>query len=164
MTIDKDGPARWVGNFPRKGWVLENTDELETKYEQACEFCGTYIRFIFYLFHPETGETRIAGCVCTEHLTEDYITPRRVQKEHKAQKRRTKRNLEKMMNPTWNLSAKGNWWVKHPVTRKPLTVFCRNHEWCWVHDGVFSPTKHPSEDSAMDEALDKIRQDIRRAT
>ena len=70
------------------GEDLEFGDDVE--YEQ-CEMCGQEkIRYVHILQHSDfNGELR-AGCVCAEHMTDDYINPQKSERELKNRLNRKK--------------------------------------------------------------------------
>lgn len=78
MTIIFAPPAPeriWIFKGPRKGWIWSGViDHGDLIYN--CEACGTKLRYEHILTHPES-ESMGVGCVCAEHLTEDYINPKR---------------------------------------------------------------------------------------
>lgn len=53
-----------------------------------CEFCGTDYRYEYEIYHPEVKTTCLVGCVCAEHLSGNYLDPRRRLSELKAKARR----------------------------------------------------------------------------
>jgi len=74
--------ARWEREgIPHKGWKEIGIEDLgedlefgdDVEYEQ-CEMCGQEkIRYVHVLQHSDfNGELRV-GCVCAEHMTDDYI-------------------------------------------------------------------------------------------
>jgi hypothetical protein len=122
--------------------------ELDKYGDQACDWCGTLIKHVFTLSHAEVDEETEAGCVCAEHLSEDYLRPKALLKEFKRVKRAKTRRP-----PTWHMSYAGN---EYFITKGlPVTVFCRFHDgapvWRWVKAGKFSrafPTKAQAQDDA----------------
>ena len=70
------------------GEDLEFGDDVE--YEQ-CEMCGQEkIRYVHVLQHSDfNGELRV-GCVCAEHMTDDYINPQKSERELKNRLNRKK--------------------------------------------------------------------------
>lgn len=103
-------------NVPRKGWrcvdVIDirpdngrtNDDDYET-----CEMCGNHpIRFVHLMQHDDyDGEMRV-GCVCAEHMSDDYTHPRarETRLKNKAARRRNWLSLR------WKMSKKGNPYLK----------------------------------------------------
>jgi len=63
-------------DLPRKGWVLIDTLDHGTA-NFTCENCGNvHIRYKHLLTHQKTGRRVVVGCVCAEHLTQDFTTPK----------------------------------------------------------------------------------------
>lgn len=87
----------WKSNLPKKGWVY--IDVIDTG-EQAtnCTWCGTLIRYVHALKHPDTGISTECGCICAEHLMEDYVGPKQKEKALKGKQARI-RNWVK--SPKW---------------------------------------------------------------
>src|ERR1019366_9545434 len=63
-------------DLPRKGWILLSTlDHGSANFK--CENCGNaHIRYKHLLENRRSGRRVIVGCVCAEHLTEDFTTPK----------------------------------------------------------------------------------------
>lgn len=94
--------------LPRAGWTLIATVDNNTA-TFICENCGfPHVRFIHELMHEKSGRRVNVGCVCAEHLTQDFATPRL---RERALKTRAGR---RMRWPTlnWKRSAKGNLYLK----------------------------------------------------
>jgi hypothetical protein len=62
------------------------------------------IRYVHFMEHPDYSETLGVGCVCAEHMEEDYIGPRLREKNlrSKVQRRQTWAKRD------WHISAKRN--------------------------------------------------------
>ena len=84
--------ARWERQgIPHKGWKEIGVEDLgeslefgdHVEYEQ-CEMCGQekYVMFTFCDIPNFNGELRV-GCVCAEHMTDDYINPQKTEGELK---------------------------------------------------------------------------------
>jgi len=101
--------------IPHKGWVLEDVYDVradgesvdETAYEK-CEMCGNEkIRFVHVVSHPDMDNKLNVGCICSEKMTNDYINPRRLEKE--LRKRASRRNS--WTNRKWRVSQNGNYFL-----------------------------------------------------
>jgi hypothetical protein len=71
----------------------------------TCEMCeSAEVRFVHYMTHPDYPETLGVGCVCAEHMEEDYVGPRIRERQFRtvARRRRTWRAKQ------WKTSSKGN--------------------------------------------------------
>lgn len=95
-----------VEGVPHKGWECIRVDDLgelagpgeEIEYAQ-CEMCGNErIRYVHVMTHPDYLPTLSVGCVCAEKMTDDYITPRRIEA---AKRNKAARKLNFDKSP-WN--------------------------------------------------------------
>lgn len=102
--------------MPHKGLTLEDVydvveDENESVDErnyETCEMCGNEtIRYVHVVSHPDVDHDFHVGCICAEHMTSDYITSRRREKELK-QRAAQRANFVKKK---WKQSANGNWYL-----------------------------------------------------
>jgi hypothetical protein len=99
---------RFRDGIPRKGWILWSTADNGTA-TFACENCGyPHVRYVHELSNERAGRHVRVGCVCAEHLTQDFSTPRL---RERALKTRAGR---RMRWPTlnWRLSANRNLYLK----------------------------------------------------
>ena len=89
------------------GEDLEFGDDVE--YEQ-CEMCGQEkIRYVHILQHSDfNGELRV-GCVCAEHMTDDYINPQKSERELKNRLNRKKN----FMRREWQERAQGKYVLRY---------------------------------------------------
>lgn len=105
--------ARWEREgIPHKGWKEIGIEDLgedlefgdDVEYEQ-CEMCGQEkIRYVHILQHSDfNGELRV-GCVCAEHMTDDYINPQKSERELKNRLNRKKN----FMRREWQEARKEN--------------------------------------------------------
>jgi hypothetical protein len=94
--------------WPRSGWTLLSTTDNETA-SFECENCGyPHVRYEHELRHEKTKQRVRVGCVCAEHLTQDFVTPKLRERGLKSRAGR------RMRWPTlnWRLSGKGNLYLK----------------------------------------------------
>jgi hypothetical protein len=142
-----ENPSRWVNNgLPRKGWQVITCVCLDpADAPTSCQWCGTELRHVFYLNHPDTGDQSIAGCVCTEHLTQDYVNPKQYLKTEKARVRRAKTAHRKFFS-VWSVNSRGS----HTLFFKGAmtTIFFHRVGWKWVREGRFSEREYPTVDGA----------------
>jgi hypothetical protein len=107
--LDHDSAGhRWlIPGMPRRGWVLLDTYDLgEPSHE--CEACGyPAVRYVHAIAHSEFRDLAV-GCVCAEHLTEDYVTPR----QRETTLRGTARARRAWLAREWRISRKGALWLK----------------------------------------------------
>jgi hypothetical protein len=84
--------GKWSeAGYPHKGYTEVNvidTGELS----EECEFCGTGIRYVHVLSHPDYDTEFSVGVSCAEALTNDYVNP-------KNQERKLK-NFNRVKRPT----------------------------------------------------------------
>jgi hypothetical protein len=67
---------RYRRDLPRIGWVLTDTVDHGTA-DFICENCGNpHIRYKHLLANERTRKRILVGCVCAEHLTQDFTTPK----------------------------------------------------------------------------------------
>ena len=67
-----------------------------------CE--STQIRYVHTMEHPDYPETLCVGCVCAEHMEQDYLRPRLREQNLRSKSRRRKTWIKR----NWRTSAKGN--------------------------------------------------------
>lgn len=110
--------ARWEREgIPHKGWKEIGIEDLgedlefgdDVEYEQ-CEMCGQEkIRYVHVLQHSDfNGELRV-GCVCAEHMTDDYINPQKSERELKNRLNRKKN----FMRREWQERAQGKYVLRY---------------------------------------------------
>ena len=97
--------GKWSeAGVPKRGWTCVDIDDLGEP-SQLCEMCETTeIRYVHYMQHPQYEGTLGVGCVCAEHLEEDYVRPREREKRLRSLAGRRKSWARRV----WKLSAKGN--------------------------------------------------------
>ena len=140
-------------NIPRKGWRCTNVidlrpdDEPIDKDEYAtCELCGNYpIRFVHVMEHDDYDGPMNVGCVCAEHISNDYVNPkaRETRLKNKAARKRNWLSLK------WKTSRKENPYLKKDGMI--LTVFPNKYKpgyWKYIIDGDFSRDSYPTEEAA----------------
>ena len=96
---------------PSKGWnlddVVDSRDESGLHYGEYedCEYCNhEQIRYVHILSHNNYHEQIHVGCICAEHLTGDYVNPK---KRERALKNRASRR-SRFLTRKWSVSYKGN--------------------------------------------------------
>jgi hypothetical protein len=91
---------------------------------QLCEMCESIeIRYVHHMEHLEYSESLSVGCVCAEHLEQNYIQPREREKRLKNSARRRKPWVDRV----WKVSAKGNDYIN--VGGFNITVFRQEGGW-----------------------------------
>ncbi|WP_425614963.1 hypothetical protein NA78x_004847 [Anatilimnocola sp. NA78] len=99
--------------IPRKGWqcvdVIDIRDGGDVAVDEAsyatCEMCGKeQVRFVHCLKHDQYDGRLEVGCVCAEHLTNDYANPKA--RESKLRNKAIRKS--KWLKRKWRISKKGN--------------------------------------------------------
>jgi hypothetical protein len=118
-----EGRCIWrIPDMPHRDWDLVGVEDLGEP-AHTCEACGkTEIRYVHEIWHAEF-RTLLVGCVCCEHLTGDYVNPRRREQElrNEAARRNRRRDTRGAIRARaraawdgmrWQVSDKGNPWTK----------------------------------------------------
>lgn len=110
--------ARWEREgIPQKGWKEIGVEDLRESLEygnpveyKQCEMCGQEkIRYVHILQHPNfSGELRV-GCICAEHMTDDYINPQKKERELKNRLNRKKNFMRK----EWQERSEGKYLLRY---------------------------------------------------
>jgi hypothetical protein len=154
--------------MPHKGWTLLGVEDLEEP-EHTCEACGkTEIRYVHEIAHPGF-RTLLVGCVCSMHLTQDYVNPKRLEQDLRNAASRRKREVDRLAirlrdrratrdriaadweERHWGISKKGNPWTK-PDGLLVVVFPSRGGYGCNVGD-YSSQAIYPDEDAAKEAAL-----------
>jgi hypothetical protein len=138
--------------MPHRGWSLVDVEDLgEAAHTcHACEY--EPIRYVHHLTHEEWAGELLVGCVCSEHLTCDYVTPRQMEKKARRLAAARKRWIQRR----WKISAKGNLWVKlkgHHMSVFPLKS---GTGWKCTLDGRFGQLVHATREAAMLSLFNKL--------
>ena len=65
---------------PQRGWTCVDVDDLGEP-SQLCEMCESVdIRFLHHMQHPDYSDILAVGCVCAEHMEQDYVRPKEREK------------------------------------------------------------------------------------
>jgi hypothetical protein len=160
---------------PHKGWQFVNVIDTETA-EETCEMCGNErIRYVHIMAHPNYSGPLNVGCVCAEKMADDYVNPRKRERElRNAAAKRLRDNKRKIaqdaehrqeiLSAQWKDSKNGNPYLqvyleyKHGV-RKVLAVVFKskfNDTWAMRVDGVQSGYKHSSVAAAKKAAKEEM--------
>jgi len=106
--------------FPHRGWdcigVADlNPDNLPScKVEYGtCQACAKHpIRFVHTLVHDDWADAIKVGRICVEHLTDDYVNPKRRESELRNRSRRRAAARCRWICLQWRTSVNGNLWAK----------------------------------------------------
>lgn len=94
---------------PHKGWTYLGCEDSGSL-SMTCEMCEKEeIRHIHTVSHPDYPTTLEVGCVCAEHLTEDYAGPRAAEAAVKRHRARQKTFLERGWKSGLNGSFSRSW-------------------------------------------------------
>lgn len=89
---------------PHRGWTCTAMDDREDDL-QPCEMCeSAEVRYVHYMEHSDYPDVLAVGCVCAEHMEQDYEQPRERERALRGQARRRKSWRKR----TWRISARGN--------------------------------------------------------
>lgn len=115
--IEQDAPARGLGKWgqpgvPHRGWIDVDwydcgADSLGAAAEsmRECEMCETMmIRYVTVLRHDDYPDQLHCGCVCAEHMTQDYKGIR--ERDHQG-RLRVQRRGRYPRRKQWKTSGKG---------------------------------------------------------
>lgn len=110
--------GKWSeAGVPKRGWSCVDVDDLGEP-SQVCEMCETQdIRYVHVMEHPEYSELLHVGCVCAEHMEEDYVRP----KEREKRLKRVARRRTAWARREWLMSRHGNPYINTEGFN--LTVF-----------------------------------------
>lgn len=99
---------RYRPGIPRTGWLLIETIDNSTA-DFVCQNCKfPHVRYVHELKHKKTNKQVKVGCVCAQHLAQDFATPRL---RETALRNRAGRRL-RWPTLNWKLSSKGNLYLK----------------------------------------------------
>jgi hypothetical protein len=162
MIAAVEGRCIWrIPGMPHRGWTLVDVEDLGEP-EHTCEACGkTEIRYVHEIEHPES-RTLLVGCVCCEHLTDDYVTPRRRERELRNAAARRDRALARRRAARdqvaadwdgryWGVSKNGNPWTK--AEGLLIAAFPADDGYRLVIGGQFGRRTYPTAEAAQAAAL-----------
>lgn len=116
------------------------------------------IRFVHYMEHPDFAEILAVGCICAEHMEEDYVVPKQRERRLKAiARRRLSWGRRK-----WRSSGVGDFYLNSEGYN--LTIHPDDEGNAWkvaiLHRGTGQRQEgkrlHPSIDAAQSAALDAL--------
>lgn len=162
-------------DIPHKGWVFISVRDNESA-DAICEMCGNeHIRYVHTMSHPENNIELDVGCVCAEKMSDDYVNPRRRERELRNKTarllRRKKRaaqiekeKVEALQRATWRASKKGNLYLNvlvHGYSCHLVLVKSKFGDfWAFGLNGKFSTYKYSSADAAEKEARAAAMRDL----
>src|SRR5260221_13852227 len=97
--------GKWsLPGVPQKGWSCVGVDDLGSP-DAICEMCEIQqIRYVHTMTHPDYASDLEVGCVCAEHMEDDYVRPRMREKALRSAAGRKK----KWLSRSWKISKRGN--------------------------------------------------------
>jgi hypothetical protein len=81
--------GKWSeADVPHKGWSCSDVEDLGEP-SAICEMCESVeIRYVHHMDHPDYPATLGVGCICAEHMEQDYVRPRQREKRLRNEARR----------------------------------------------------------------------------
>lgn len=150
--------GKWrAPGVPHKGWTCTSVDDLGAP-DQVCEMCETQdIRYVHHMEHPDYPESLGVGCVCAEHMENDYEGPRRRERALRNAAQRKRRWLSRK----WKISTNGNACLNTDglnitVFQKTPTLWGARIEDRATGRSVSSRHPHKTEDAAKLAAFDAM--------
>jgi hypothetical protein len=161
VTDERTGRGKWSQpSVPHKGWTCVGVEDLEEPSER-CGMCESVeIRYVHVMEHPNYQGTLGVGCICAEHMEQDYVGPRLREKRLQS----TARRRLTWAKRTWNRPVRGNLYLN--VEGFNLTIF-QNSDVAGHHWGLkithrasgraqYGRRRYQSEDAAKHAALDAV--------
>jgi len=159
MASGQTTHGKWAQpGVPHQGWTCVDVEDLGQP-TQTCEMCEVIeIRYVHYMRHPHYTETLGVGCVCAEHMEQDYVGPRLREKQLRSKTQRRKSWVKRQ----WNVSSGGNPYVNTEGFN--LAVFKASSSGSWrlkvtcraTGQTQFGRRDYPSEQAAKLAALDAL--------
>ena len=142
--------------FPTKGWWCHYVDDLGAV-EAVCVACGTQpIRYAHVLVHDAYAEEIRVGCVCAEVLTNDYVNPKRRQREAQKQAERRKRQKQAAFKKGWQQTVEaGRLFYRQAGYTVSQAWHGSDQFRIRQPEGVFAPITLPLDD-ALDAVMKKV--------
>lgn len=96
--------GKWSSaGVPHRGWRCTGIDDLGEP-SQVCAMCECVeIRYVHFMEHPDYHEPLGVGCVCAEHMENDYVGPR----ARETRLRNETRRRSKWISRKWRTSREG---------------------------------------------------------
>ncbi len=134
ITLCKGCHAQVHGKeMPQFGWVYEGMEDLGDLIG-TCDFCGTNIRYVHYIYHEQWGHTTLTvGAHCADKLTESSVAS-----EKEAERKKSARNLTTFINPQkWKI-------IKNGIKRnyKQYKIFIWDNHYYYRIDVYYNITDH----------------------
>ena len=89
---------------PHRGWACVDVEDLGAL-DAVCDMCETQaIRYVHWMEHADFPDVLGVGCICAEHMANDYATPRKREQGLRNAAQRKRRWLDR----SWKISSRGN--------------------------------------------------------
>ena len=139
---------------PKTGWIYEEEYDTEDYGAEQCELCGTYLRYVHVLRHPDWGFIMV-GCECANNLLNNTIASDK-EKERKERAEKWKRYMD---SPKWK-SRKNGYFYKNNKGRIIIWNNRGKYKLCYQlydnnEDVEFYPTRGDGTYSSLREAKEK---------
>lgn len=83
LTLCKGCHSKEHGiNPPDEGWIYDSWDDTEDYGAERCEYCGSELRYVHVLYHPDWGYLRV-GCVCADKLLHNDFASKKDEEREK---------------------------------------------------------------------------------
>jgi len=105
MSFKHTQRGKWsLAGVPHRGWSCVYVEDVEED-QLTCEMCeSSEVRFVHYMKHQDYPNELAVGCVCAEHMEENYQDPK-----HRERKIRNKARRQVSWDKRkWLISAKKN--------------------------------------------------------
>ena len=155
------GSGKWSQpGVPHRGWICTEYEDLGAP-DSVCEMCEKQsIRYVHYMEHSDYPATIGVGCVCAEHMENDYVNPRLREKRLRSRTRRRRT----WSNREWRVSEKGNPYINTEGFNLAIFPMSDTNGKYWSlrvthrESGAtqFGHRRYPSEDAAKNAALDAL--------
>jgi hypothetical protein len=90
-------------DLPKRGWSCVDVEDLGGV-DSHCEMCGTEIRYVHHMVHPDIGREYETGCICAGYMEGDDDAPR--ERERRLKNRAGRRC--RWISRKWLTSRAGN--------------------------------------------------------
>jgi hypothetical protein len=97
--------GKWSeADVPHRGWSCSDVEDLGEP-SAICEMCESVeIRYVHHMDHSDYTATLGVGCICAEHMEQDYVRPRQREKRLRNEARRR----ASLPRRKWSASRAGN--------------------------------------------------------
>ena len=98
---------------PRRGWTCTGIEDLGSNGMITCEMCEcAEIRYAHHLTHDDYPETLAVGCICAQHMEDDYAAPREREKRLRSEGGKKRQREDAWLRVArWHRAASGNLWA-----------------------------------------------------